>query len=151
MTVPGALVIAYGNPLREDDGVAWAVAAALEGRPGLEVRTVHQLVPELAEALRGAATVVFVDADRNGPAGRVRRRLLAGSGSPGPLGHALDPARLLGLCASLYARAPRATLVSVAGARFGFGGSLSRAALRAVPAAVRKVLEASRPARRRPS
>jgi Ni,Fe-hydrogenase maturation factor len=56
--------------------------------------------------------------------------------------HGLDPARLLGLCRSLYGRAPVASVVSIAGEHFGFGDELSGPVRRAVPAAVRSVLRA---------
>ncbi|HET9315643.1 MAG TPA: hydrogenase maturation protease, partial [Vicinamibacteria bacterium] len=135
-----ALVIAYGNPLREDDGVAWEVARLLESRAHLDVRTVHQLVPELAWALSDADSVVFVDACRGGQAGRVREETVVEADPSGADPHSLDPARLLGLCHALYGRVPRATLVSIAGARFGFGDELSEPVRRAVPAVVRRIL-----------
>ena len=136
------LVIAFGNPLRQDDGVGLAVARALEARRDLRVRTVHQLMPELAEALRDESCVVFVDAERGGPPGRVRRARVTASAEAWTGTHGLDPARLLGLCRSLYGRAPQASVVSIAGEHFGFGDEVSEPIRRAVPAAVRSVLRA---------
>jgi hydrogenase maturation protease len=140
-----ALVIAFGNPLRQDDGVAWEVARALESQPGLDVRTVQQLVPELAWAMSDADTVVFVDAARAGRAGHVKRETIVAADPMGAGAHALDPARLLGLCRSLYGRAPTTSAVSIAGARFGFGEALSEPVRRAVPSAVREIVTAVAP------
>jgi len=134
------LVIAFGNPLRQDDGVGLAVARALEVRGGVDVRAVHQLMPELADALQHASSVVFVDAGRDGPPGRVRRSRVRASATAWTGSHGLDPARLLGLCRSLYGSAPEAAVVSITGERFGFGDELSEPVRRAVPAAVRSVL-----------
>jgi hypothetical protein len=67
------LVIAWGNPLREDDGVAWHVLEALRALrphpalPALHLRHAHQLVPEMAECVSRATGVVFVDARREKP------------------------------------------------------------------------------------
>jgi hydrogenase maturation protease len=136
------LVIAYGNPLREDDGVGWVVAEALTQCPGLEVHAFHQLLPELAETLSRAACVVFVDARRDGAPGEVRcKPVRAREGAEG-FTHCLDPGRLLGLCRRLYGRSPQAALVSVVGARFGFGHELSAEVRRAVPEAARAALRA---------
>jgi hydrogenase maturation protease len=143
------LVIAFGNPLREDDGAAWAVAEALEGRHGLDVMRVHQLTPELAEVVSTASRVVFVDAARGEAAGEVRRQQVTAADEAWTGTHTLDPARLLALCRALYGRAPRASVVSIAGARFGFGSELSPAVRRAVRAAARRVLGRSWRARER--
>ena len=139
-TEPAVLIIAYGNPLREDDGVGWAVAAALEGCPGVEVQAVHQLLPELVEALSRASSVVFVDARRDGTPGIVRREPVLVRDGTEAMTHALDPGRLLGLCRRLYGRAPEAVVVSVSGARFGFGHALSEPVRGAVPEAARCAL-----------
>ena len=32
--MPSVLIIAYGNPLRSDDGLAWHAAKAIEGKFG---------------------------------------------------------------------------------------------------------------------
>ncbi len=46
-----AIVIAIGNPLRRDDGVAHHVRIT----PGVETRTVLQLTPEMAQKSRPTA------------------------------------------------------------------------------------------------
>ena len=134
------LVIAYGNPLRQDDGAGWAVGAALALRPGVEVLSVHQLLPELAEFLMHEPTVVFVDARRDGTPGEVRGELVSPRDVSWNGSHGLDPGVLLGLCRRLYGDAPEAFLITIAGERFGFGSDLSDPVRRAVPEAVRRVL-----------
>jgi hydrogenase maturation protease len=134
------LVIACGNPLRQDDGVGWAVAAALSGRRDVEIETVHQLLPELAEPLSRASFAVFVDARRGGPTGEVRRTSISPSSHVWSGAHSLGPEALLGLCQRCYGRAPEAVLVSVAGSRFGFGEDLSPEVRDAVPGAVSRIL-----------
>ena len=62
---PRLLIVAYGNPLRSDDGVAWRAAAALPETflpEEAEIVTVHQLGPELAESASRSECVIFVDA-----------------------------------------------------------------------------------------
>lgn len=60
----GSLVVGYGNDLRSDDGAGRVVAdriSALE-LPGVSVRSVVQLTPELALEMAEVNTVIFVDA-----------------------------------------------------------------------------------------
>jgi hydrogenase maturation protease len=144
------LVIGFGNPLRQDDSVGWAVAEALADQPGVELRRVHQLLPELAELLSRATDVVFVDARRGVPPGEVRRTRLKPASSAWSGTHSLSPEALLGLCLRHYGRTPEAVLVSIGGARFGFGEDLSPVVRAAIPEAVRcalgERLEASDPA-----
>lgn len=128
------LVLACGNPLRQDDGAAWELAAALHG-PGLDVRRVHQLGPELAEDVSRADSVLFLDAREGGEPGEVRIEDLSPAAEGPGLSHAFSPRALL-LCAErLYGRAPRAALLTVAGERFGHGEGLSPR----VEAAVRRL------------
>jgi Ni,Fe-hydrogenase maturation factor len=50
------LIIAYGNPMRSDDGLAGRAADGLEGKyppSEVEMLRVHQLAPELARVLAG--------------------------------------------------------------------------------------------------
>ena len=66
-----ALVIGYGNRLRSDDGAGPRVAERLAS-DGVAVRVCDQLVPELADDLKGRAVVVFVDAATSSRPGRRR-------------------------------------------------------------------------------
>jgi len=131
------LVLACGNPLREDDGVAWRVAEAL-GSPGegIEVRTIQELGPELAEEVAEAEGVVFVDAREGKPPGSVWCEALAASVITNGFTHALDPPTLLLLAERLYDGAPPAALVSISGERFGHGERISPRVARSVPQAV---------------
>ena len=140
------LVIAWGNPLREDDGFAWHVVEALRGLqprpfiPPLRLRHAHQLTPEMAECISRATGVVFVDARRDGTPGEVRCEPVAPAVGSNPLAHSVSPQTLLLYADGLFGRAPRAAVVTVTGERFGTGESLSPAVRRAVPRAVRAVL-----------
>lgn len=144
------LVIAWGNPLREDDAVAWYVLDALRqlqprrSLPALHLRHAQQLTPEMAECVSRAQGVVFVDARRDGSPGEVRCEAITPSAGSNPLAHSLSPQALLLLAEQLYGRAPRAVVVSIAGERFGLGEDLSPAVRRAVPRAVRSVIRQAR-------
>ncbi len=141
------LVIAWGNPLRGDDGAGPAVARTVAARGGATVRICHQLTPELAADVAAAGRVVFVDA-RAGPTGRagasargVRvRRLRKQHMPPVAVTHALAPEALLALARALYGAAPPAFLVTVPGARFALGAGLSPSVRRLIPAAARAVV-----------
>ena len=145
-TPEAVLVIAWGNPLREDDGVAWHVVEGLRrlrprpGLPALLLRHAHQLTPELAEPLSRASGVVFVDARRDGPPGEVRCEPVVPATGSNPLAHSLSPQGLLLYAEALYGRAPRAVVVSIAGERFELGEALSSFVRRAVPRAIRAVI-----------
>jgi hypothetical protein len=84
------LLIGWGNPLRGDDGVGQAIAAAVErwGQPQLEVVEAVQLTPELAPLLAAARRVLFVDAEA-GAAAITGGWRLERSGCLGACGH--DP------------------------------------------------------------
>lgn len=123
----GVLVIGYGNPLRGDDGIGPAVAEAVEGLkpPGVRVRVVHQLTPELAAEIAESRLVVFADAAAGGePVTAVR---LESDAAGDVMTHAADPRGLLALTRAVYGRAPEAWLVTAAGADFGFRDGLSPA------------------------
>src|SRR5208282_5443431 len=114
---PPILVVGYGNELRGDDGAGPAAAEALREqlpRQLVEVLAVHQLLPELIERINRARLVVFIDADCDAPAGRVRREQLterhAGSDV---IGHQQSPESLLTMARELYGYAPSAILFRV--------------------------------------
>src|SRR5213080_2808888 len=94
------LVIAYGNPLRCDDGVAWQAAEQIRRKlPSLtEVICVHQLTPELAEEISRAGTVIFLDATGNGDPGNVICQAVSAEPTQARFSHHLSPAQVLALC-----------------------------------------------------
>src|SRR5690242_9270371 len=102
------LIVAYGNPLRSDDGLAWRVAEALQQilPPEAEVLMLHQLGPEVADSASRSECVIFVDAAAGpGKPGEVQiQELLANKSEPAAsrFCHAFSPANVLSLSAQLY-------------------------------------------------
>lgn len=135
------LVIAYGNPLRSDDGVAWQAANELRRDLPWAARIIcaHQLTPEVAEDVSRADLVIFLDASSTGKPGTVRCQAVSARSRKPCFSHHLAPADLLGWCHRLYSAKPRAFLISVDGERFDYGQGLSVRALNAVPLVVERV------------
>ena len=139
--MPRTLIIAYGNPLRSDDGVAWRAADILAEKrssPTLEILRLHQLAPELADTLRGYERVIFIDAafsEESGiEAGSIRmEEIAAGTADPASFTHAFSPRKVLELGADLYSARPRAFSVTVKGANFDHGDTLSPLVADALP------------------
>lgn len=132
------VVLAIGNTLRGDDGVAAHVADLLGTRSELEVRRVHQLTPELAEEVAHAAAVVFVDADPGVAEARLERLVPAPNCSP--FTHKVTAGELVMLAEKLYGFQGAAYLCHVPAAKFTAGDSLSEVAEAGAGAAVECVL-----------
>ncbi|MGC8742168.1 MAG: hydrogenase maturation protease [Candidatus Sumerlaeaceae bacterium] len=136
------LVIGYGNPLRGDDGVGWHVATQLFEHMGAErcdVRTLHQLVPELVDDLARSELAVLIDASADHSPGSVRIRELQCKALPkegGTFSHHVGPGELLTLTATLYGRIPRTFLCTIGGEDFGYSERLSQTAQTAVQQAM---------------
>jgi len=143
-TTEPKVVIGYGNDLRSDDASGRRVAdeIARQHLPGVLVRSVHQLTPELTEALGTASLAVFVDAryahDEEDDV-RVERILLDAPTPTTALGHFGDPRDLLRLTRTLYGRAPQAWWVTIPATEFRFGETLSPRASEGVEKAIREV------------
>lgn len=137
------LVIGYGSELRGDDAVGPRVAEAVAGwhQPGVRAVGVHQLAPELAEALASARFAIFVDASIDSVESGVQVREIGPAELQAGVGHTGDPRNLLALARALYGRYPRAWLVTVPVARFEFGAALSLEAERGRAEAVRRVVQ----------
>lgn len=139
--MPCVLIIAYGNPLRSDDGVAWRAADILAEKissPAVEILRLHQLAPELADTLRGFDRVIFIDAAFNEDAaiepGTIHvDEIAAQTPDPSRFSHSFSPQRVLGLAAELYGVEPRAFSVNVQGANFDHGNALSAAVSNTLP------------------
>ncbi len=139
------LIIAYGNPLRSDDGVALRVADGLEEKfspDDIEVLRPQQLGPELAELASRSRLVIFVDAAAQGNPGEIQIQELSG-GTPemkGALfGHAIPPGAVIGLAGQLYGSSPKAYSATIVGQSFEHGELLSPGVEAAVPQMVERL------------
>jgi hydrogenase maturation protease len=95
---------------------------------GLHARFVHQLAPELAEALVEYDLVVFIDA-HVADAGwdPVHWQEVQPAYQSSLVGHHLKPSSVVALAEGLYGRRPKAFVLSIQGDDFDFGESLSAA------------------------
>jgi len=147
-----ALMIGYGNPDREDDGVAWHILRALTVKLGLESPESYedefpdsalidfafylQLTPEMAEEISAYEYVCFVDAHTGNIPEPVRLIDVQSEFQHSPFTHHLTPQSLLSMCETIYEKKPDAALLSVLGHRFLFTRQLSDETARLVPPAV---------------
>jgi hydrogenase maturation protease len=144
------LIIGYGNPDREDDGVAWHILKKLAERFGrgdcnTEVTNITdvdlgplecrddvpdlmgelQLMPEIAETLVHYDKVCFVDAHTGAYAQDINLAPLQAEFQSSPFTHHLTPQTCLVLTQTAYGRAPQGIVISVRGYQFGFSHVLS--------------------------
>lgn len=136
------LILAYGNPLRGDDGVAWHAAEELSVKftaPELEIVCVHQLTPEMAEKVSWADAVIFLDASEDGEPGEVRCKPLVEPFGDVRFSHQLSPVAILALAKQLYGASPTAYSVTLTGQCFDHGDTLSSTAAAALPRLVAEV------------
>jgi hydrogenase maturation protease len=150
------LIFGYGNPDRQDDGVAWHVLAALAKRLGLQAPATFdevfpssngvpdllydlQLTPDLAEIVAGYQRVCFVDAHTGDISDEIRVVKVKSEYQPSPLTHHFTPASCLAITQTLYHKNPEAILVSVRGYEFGFSSLLSERTRPLVAQAVERI------------
>jgi hydrogenase maturation protease len=142
------LVIGYGNDLRGDDGAGQRAAAQVDGwrTPGVQVRSLHQLTPELAYPLATADRAVFLDAHPLADGEAVRVRRLTAAPATTRFAHSFDPQGLLNLTRIAFGRAPEAWWITIPALDFAFGAALSPLAERGIAdalAAMRPLLDLS--------
>ena len=141
------LIIGYGNPDRQDDGVAWHVinqlAAKLEltGFPDSEETQVHsgkhadlmfqlQLTPETAEVIASYEAVCFVDAHTGAVKNDLNFVEISPNYQASPFTHHMTPQTCLSIAQNLFKHSPSsAVLVSIRGYSFGFRRDLSEKTL----------------------
>ena len=129
------LIIGYGNPLRSDDGFGWHAAQQLSSSlqsSNIEATACQQLTPDLAETVSHFQRIIFIDAARDLPPGKLRCEevvLAEDRQNPAPPGftHFVTPSSILAWTADLYAKFPQAFYISVGGEDFGDGDTLSLA------------------------
>lgn len=152
--VPGMkplLLIGYGNPLRQDDGLGWRIAMAIEALdlPGLQVLAAQQLTHELAAPIALAEAVVFVDAAYGQSAANgstlaieplaiqpLHHKPQAPDPGPQTWSHQLTPQALLMLASELYGHQPAALKLLVPAQWDGHGEGFSPCAAAALPRAM---------------
>ncbi len=121
------VIIGYGNPLRQDDGIGRRAAELLEEKlaPGAaDVTCCHQLTPELAATLADAPIVLFLDAAVDQTPGLVLYRKV--SPQPLPAGsHYFAPEQLLNLASIVNGHVPRAFLITGGVRQTGVGEALT--------------------------
>lgn len=123
------LVIGYGNPLREDDGVGIKAAELIEERfshEAVKVITARQLTPELAVPVAEASMVIFLDAEAGATPSAVRAVELSPVRTEDQAWtHHATPQGLLEMVRTLSGSAPRAFLVTGATSEPGWSEALS--------------------------
>ncbi len=135
------LLLGYGNPDREDDGVAWHILRALVIKMGLPAPASYedefpknaqvdfafylQLTPEMAEEISAYEYVCFLDAHTGAIPEPVRLIDVESDFQRSPFTHHLTPQSLISMCETLYQKKPEAALLSVRGYRFLFTRELS--------------------------
>jgi hydrogenase maturation protease len=134
------IAIGYGNELRSDDGIGQRVARALQ-LSNVKSIAVHQLTPELAEALANTDLAVFIDACLATENSQVQVQSLLPNSSNVIAGHTADPRSLLALTQALYNRCPQAWWIKVPGVNFELGYSLSPIAEIGVAIALQKITQ----------
>ncbi len=146
------LILGYGNPDRQDDGVAWHIQRALALELGLPAPDSYedefpingtldfefhlQLTPEMAEDIAAYERVCFVDAHTGNIPTEVQLIPVESAFQRSPFTHHLTAQSLLSMCETLYGKKPEAVLLSARGYRFEFERELSRETGALVPQAV---------------
>ncbi|KOP26723.1 hydrogenase maturation protease [Hapalosiphon sp. MRB220] len=136
------IAIGYGNELRSDDGIGQRVAKALH-LSNVKSIAVHQLTPELAEALVNADFAVFIDACLISKSSQVQVQSLLPESFNVIAGHTADPRSLLALTQALYGYCPQAWWIKVPGVNFEFGDHLSPTAEIGVAIALQQITRIS--------
>jgi len=151
------LIIGYGNPNREDDGVSWHILQKLATHfdaplaPALATdefdpnRYPHlvfelQLMPEMSEPMANYDFVCFVDAHTGAYEEDVRVVPIAPAYQTSPFTHHLTPESCLSLADTLYGHAPEGLMVSVRGYQFGYKTELSEQTAGLADEAVQKIV-----------
>jgi len=116
------LLVAIGNSLRRDDGIAHAALRQWSAQDA-EKLSVIQLTPELAETIANFDTVIFLDADVT--ANHITIEPVSAKPPLPSLSHASSPAEVAALARSLYGFRGEALVCRIPAADFSFGEGLS--------------------------
>jgi hydrogenase maturation protease len=136
-----ALVLACGNPLRGDDGVAIVLARYFRAalcEPQTNIQSSQQWTPELAEPISQSDIVLFLDASATLPPGTVEfKKVEPVREFSSCTTHTMKPEALLALAGQLYSHQPeRAYLLTIGGQSFDHADRLSEPVRSAIPVAL---------------
>lgn len=152
------LIIGYGNPDRQDDGVAWHVICNLASYFNRQIPDSYsegifpandnpdfyfllQLTPEISEMMENYDSVIFIDAHTENIPDDLQIIEIEPQFQQSPLTHHLTPATCLLLAQTIHGFAPKGTLVSIKGHQFGFSQKLSKKTEALVKIASKKIIE----------
>lgn len=128
----GILVYGYGNPGRQDDGLAAALVQKLEEwlvqHPELDVNTDcnYQLNIEDAATIAGMDQVVFVDATIDQTVDNFRFEPVCASDARVEFTmHAVSPSFVVDLCNKIHGHCPKTWLMQIRGYAWDFEERLS--------------------------
>ena len=150
------LIIGYGNPDRQDDGVGWHILKNLSEQlgyqvpddpgasieindPRVDLMYVLQIYPELAETISLYNRVCFVDAHTSDIPDEISWGVLSPEYEKSPLTHHMSPKTVLSIASTIYGNQPEAILVSVRGYHFGFMRSLSPQTAKLAQEAIQRI------------
>ncbi|NLS92508.1 MAG: hydrogenase maturation protease [Planctomycetaceae bacterium] len=119
-TATGILIIGYGNPGRQDDGLGPALADALErlGLPGVTVESDYQLTVEHAEMAARHRVVVFADATVKTAEPFRWNRVEPGTSGIRFTSHHLGPSDVLAIARDVFSAEPEGYVLAVRGQCF---------------------------------
>lgn len=121
-------MIGYGNTLRRDDGAGYRIAETVESWaiPHVQSLAVHQLTPDLAEAIATAQQVIFVDATLN-PAipTEIQPEPITPDYQASFTGHTSSARSLLAITQALYHQVPIAYQLLIPATDFSLGETFS--------------------------
>jgi hydrogenase maturation protease len=123
---PRVLVLGYGNPGRQDDGLGPAVAAGIDelGWTNLTAFDSYQLNIEDAMDVAAHDVVWFVDAAKEGPSPYAVRDVSPAS-TVEFTSHIVRPEAILAIARQCYGGAPQAFLLAIRGYEFEFVEALT--------------------------
>ena len=125
------LIVGYGNPYREDDGIGHVIAEAIEKWAAekkfenLTVITAYQLELEMVEDVAVHDLVVFIDAHVEDYSENIVFEKVEPKETKGFTTHVFGPGDLAALSEKFYNHIPEILILSVPGYKFDLGGDLS--------------------------
>lgn len=136
------LVLGYGNPGRQDDGLGPAAVAEIEkmGLADITTEENYQLVLEDALAIAEHDLIWFIDAARIGPEPYEIRKLKA-SHEVAFTSHLVKPETLLAIVEQHLGKSPEAYLLGIRGYEFEFDEGLTACAKQNLLQAVEEVCQ----------